>query len=324
MAQPIANREPTMEEILASIRRIIENNDVAEDRQADAAGEVEDTLALEDEITIAAAGGGARDSRATAPAAATSSSAPPVARSSSGPVSLAEVAARVRASGSSAALVRPSAQAAMLSSAPAHGNAAVRIDELTVEEADEFELADQMRPALKEAPSAGGPETVAAAAAETETTSRAERQPGDEPEAVAAADAQAAEAEAEAVAGMEGVEAALKSELEDVFEAAGADRAASDVPAEPERPAPADDAHEGHRETDRALHLISASAEAKVAAAFGDLNDAFAAGPRRSFDEMAEEMLRPMLQQWLDDNLPTLVEKLVREEIERVARGERR
>ena len=40
-----------------------------------------------------------------------------------------------------------------------------------------------------------------------------------------------------------------------------------------------------------------------------------------SFDEMAEEMLRPMLQDWLDNNLPTLVEKLVREEIERVARG---
>ena len=35
---------------------------------------------------------------------------------------------------------------------------------------------------------------------------------------------------------------------------------------------------------------------------------------------MAEEMLRPMLQDWLDNNLPTLVERLVREEIERVAR----
>jgi hypothetical protein len=36
---------------------------------------------------------------------------------------------------------------------------------------------------------------------------------------------------------------------------------------------------------------------------------------------MAEDMLRPMLQDWLDNNLPTLVERLVREEIERVARG---
>jgi cell pole-organizing protein PopZ len=36
---------------------------------------------------------------------------------------------------------------------------------------------------------------------------------------------------------------------------------------------------------------------------------------------MAEQMLRPMLQEWLDNNLPVLVERLVREEIERVARG---
>lgn len=67
--------------------------------------------------------------------------------------------------------------------------------------------------------------------------------------------------------------------------------------------------------------LISGATERQVAAAFGELSDAFAASRRRSFDEMAEEMLRPMLQDWLDNNLPGLVEKLVREEIERVARG---
>ena len=69
---------------------------------------------------------------------------------------------------------------------------------------------------------------------------------------------------------------------------------------------------------------MSADAGAKVTAAFDDLSEAFNFGPSRSFDEIAEEMLRPMLQQWLDDNLPTLVERLVREEIERVARGGRR
>lgn len=67
--------------------------------------------------------------------------------------------------------------------------------------------------------------------------------------------------------------------------------------------------------------LISDQAGRQVAAAFGELSEAFAASRRRSFDEMAEEMLRPMLQDWLDNNLPTLVERLVREEIERVARG---
>ena len=58
-----------------------------------------------------------------------------------------------------------------------------------------------------------------------------------------------------------------------------------------------------------------------VAAAFGELSEAFAVSRRRSFDEIAEEMIRPMLRDWLDNNLPMLVERLVREEIERVARG---
>jgi hypothetical protein len=67
--------------------------------------------------------------------------------------------------------------------------------------------------------------------------------------------------------------------------------------------------------------ILSEHAERKVAAAFGELSDAFAARSRRTFDELAAEMLQPMLQDWLDNNLPSLVERLVREEIERVARG---
>lgn len=67
--------------------------------------------------------------------------------------------------------------------------------------------------------------------------------------------------------------------------------------------------------------IISEAAGRQVAAAFGELSDALMASRRRSFDEIAEEMIRPMLQEWLDNNLPTLVERLVREEIERVARG---
>jgi hypothetical protein len=67
--------------------------------------------------------------------------------------------------------------------------------------------------------------------------------------------------------------------------------------------------------------ILSERTGRQVAAAFGELSDAFAASRRRSFDEIAEEMLRPMLQEWLDNNLPTMVERLVREEIERIARG---
>ena len=69
--------------------------------------------------------------------------------------------------------------------------------------------------------------------------------------------------------------------------------------------------------------ILSEHAGRQVAAAFGELSEAFAATRKKSFDELAEEMMRPMLQDWLDNNLPVLVERLVREEIERVARGVR-
>ncbi len=41
----------------------------------------------------------------------------------------------------------------------------------------------------------------------------------------------------------------------------------------------------------------------------------------RTLEDLVKEMLRPMLKAWLDDNLPGLVERIVRAEIERVSRG---
>ena len=40
-------------------------------------------------------------------------------------------------------------------------------------------------------------------------------------------------------------------------------------------------------------------------------------------ERVMRDLLRPMLKTWLDDNLPQMVERLVRTEIERVARGPR-
>lgn len=74
--------------------------------------------------------------------------------------------------------------------------------------------------------------------------------------------------------------------------------------------------------TSASAHILSQGTQHKVAAAFQDLNHAVHSEPRRSFDEIASDLLRPMLQNWLDTNLPPLVERLVREEIERVVRGE--
>lgn len=38
-----------------------------------------------------------------------------------------------------------------------------------------------------------------------------------------------------------------------------------------------------------------------------------------SLEELTRDLLRPMLAQWLDDNLPGMVERLVRDEIARIA-----
>jgi cell pole-organizing protein PopZ len=81
---------------------------------------------------------------------------------------------------------------------------------------------------------------------------------------------------------------------------------------------------EVEEEAPNAVSLISADAGQQVARSFQDLAVAVDQAERRSHDEIAAELLRPMLQEWLDENLPTLVERLVREEIERVARGNRR
>jgi cell pole-organizing protein PopZ len=38
----------------------------------------------------------------------------------------------------------------------------------------------------------------------------------------------------------------------------------------------------------------------------------------RTLQDLVQEMVRPMLKAWLDDNLPALVERLARAEIERL------
>jgi len=87
-------------------------------------------------------------------------------------------------------------------------------------------------------------------------------------------------------------------------------------------PAPAQAPAETHSRDEGARGaIISEFAGRQVAAAFEELSEAFSANRKRSYDEIAEEIMRPMLQDWLDNNLPLLVERLVREEIERVARG---
>lgn len=68
--------------------------------------------------------------------------------------------------------------------------------------------------------------------------------------------------------------------------------------------------------------LMSPEAAYAANSAFSQLADSLVnrAMGGRSIEETTRELLRSLLKQWLDDNLPQLVERLVREEIERVAR----
>jgi uncharacterized protein len=70
--------------------------------------------------------------------------------------------------------------------------------------------------------------------------------------------------------------------------------------------------------------LVSASTASSVASHFEALATSMILKDQALLQQYAQEMMRPMLKQWLDDNLPTIVERLVRVEIERVARGGRR
>jgi hypothetical protein len=67
--------------------------------------------------------------------------------------------------------------------------------------------------------------------------------------------------------------------------------------------------------------ILSPATAAAVDSAFNALAQTVLVQNAKTLEDLVKEMLRPMLQHWLDNNLPTLVERLVRAEIERVARG---
>jgi len=67
--------------------------------------------------------------------------------------------------------------------------------------------------------------------------------------------------------------------------------------------------------------LISNATIAAVDSAFNTLAHTVLGQNARTLEDLVKEMLRPMLKSWLDDNLPGMVERIVRAEIERVSRG---
>ena len=74
-------------------------------------------------------------------------------------------------------------------------------------------------------------------------------------------------------------------------------------------------------EASPAQQILSRSTVSAVESAFNSLANTVLSNNARTLEDLVKEMLRPMLKSWLDDNLPGLVEKLVKAEIERVSRG---
>lgn len=69
-------------------------------------------------------------------------------------------------------------------------------------------------------------------------------------------------------------------------------------------------------------NLVSDQVKSVIGNSFESLSEALANEAGRDLPAMTEDLLKPMLSDWLDNNLPAMVERLVRAEIERIARGE--
>lgn len=112
------------------------------------------------------------------------------------------------------------------------------------------------------------------------------------------------------------------------FAAVGKALSGTATPAQPEPATPPravnDDPVQRRMVARMAQPLVSNAARQSVGLSFDALSRALDERSGRDLEGMAEDLLKPMLSEWLDNNLPTIVERLVRQEIERIARGDAR
>ncbi|HEY2753775.1 DUF2497 domain-containing protein [Phenylobacterium sp.] len=71
------------------------------------------------------------------------------------------------------------------------------------------------------------------------------------------------------------------------------------------------------------LHnLVSERAANAAASSFGQLSAAIGVPKSdRTLEDVVRDLIRPLLQQWLDENLPAIVQQTVEAEVERIARS---
>ncbi|EGF90351.1 hypothetical protein ABI_33710 [Asticcacaulis biprosthecium C19] len=94
---------------------------------------------------------------------------------------------------------------------------------------------------------------------------------------------------------------------------------------EPIRPEPAPTPTPVYKPEPRRESLVSERTESSAASAFGSLTSSLLVPHSdRTLEDVTKDLLRPLLQQWLDSHLPAIVEEAVRAEVERIARQGRR
>lgn len=297
MAQSSAQRDPSMEEILASIRKIIEEGEEARQKPAD----------LHDDFEATPIGPAANDAarrplaaapelRTIIPQVEPAADIVPVAPSRPDRVEVKDLDEAVAAAEAAINELSLSLDDFVIDIAEVE-------EEIRSEEPSQAASANILPETVVEtAPKAAAPEEVKPAAA----VSVPEQEEASKP----VAEVQAPSAAATQVFVAPQVEAP-KAVVNSVV--AG--------PAKTNRPLITAISGAVAPQVDQKSAMLSQVVERQVAASFTELSEALAASRRRPLDQIAEEMMRPMLQEWLDNNLPSLVERLVREEIERVARG---
>jgi cell pole-organizing protein PopZ len=68
--------------------------------------------------------------------------------------------------------------------------------------------------------------------------------------------------------------------------------------------------------------LVSRTSAESAAASFASLSQSLMMPKEgRSLEDLVREMMKPMLKDWLDQNLPAIVQRTVQEEVERIARA---
>lgn len=74
--------------------------------------------------------------------------------------------------------------------------------------------------------------------------------------------------------------------------------------------------------SDMASQLLEPTTQAAVRSSMTKLNGLGLGNAGATIESLMRDMLRPMLKEWLDENLPAVVERMVEKEIARVSRGE--